>query len=114
MRYPNDENGNSLQRMEETGDDLTKSRKVDFTVVFPDNSSAETFAMHFRALGYEVAIELTETNKDLPWDVVVVKHMIPTHEDIGVFERSLQNVAAPLRGRNDGWGCFSETPSQEF
>jgi len=42
----------------------------------------------------------------LSWDVVVKKHMLPTNASITAFERELQAVAAPLGGRNDGWGCF--------
>jgi hypothetical protein len=43
-----------------------------------------------------------------PWDVVVVKHMVPSHEEIGSFEGMLESVANPLGGRNDGWGCLSD------
>ena len=62
----------------------------------------------FRKRGYDVYVELAGTVKDLPWDVVVVKHMIPTHQEITDFENTLEQVAAPLGGRTDGWGCFSE------
>lgn len=110
MKYPVDANGDALRRMEESGDDLTRPRNVDFTIVFPDQDSAESFANHFRALGYEASVELTETDKDHPWDVIVVKHMVPTHEGIGAFEDSLQDVATPFRGHNDGWGCLPYSP----
>lgn len=35
MIYPNDPNGDVLRRMEAEGDNLTKPRDIDFTVVFP-------------------------------------------------------------------------------
>lgn len=78
MLYPNDANGDVLRRMEARGDDLTKPRNIDFTVVFADASSAAQFAEHFRGLGHKVSVELTETNRDFPWDVVVVEHMAPS------------------------------------
>jgi len=64
--YRNDASGDALRRMEGQGDDLTRPRNIDFTVAFPDGSSAEQFAEHFRALGHEVSVELTETDLRLP------------------------------------------------
>lgn len=106
--YPNNANGDALRRMEAQGDDLTRPRNIDFTVTFSDPNSAEQFAEHFRALGHQVSVELTETNRDFPWDVVVVQHMVPSHDGITSFENLLQSVADSLGGHNDGWGCFSE------
>ncbi|HLW53741.1 MAG TPA: ribonuclease E inhibitor RraB [Candidatus Angelobacter sp.] len=108
MVYPNDANGDALRRMEAQGDDLTRPRKIDFTVAFPTKNSAEQFSEHFRALGHEVSVELTETAQDFPWDVVVVQHMVPSHEGVTNFEKLLQSVADRCGGHNDGWGCFSE------
>ena len=108
MIYPDDANGDALRRMEGHGDDLTKPRNIDFTVVFPDQSSAEQFAEHFRGLGLKVSVRLSRVNQDLPWDALVVKHMAPSYEEIVDFEDLLQSVAELWGGRNDGWGCFSE------
>jgi hypothetical protein len=113
MAFPDDENGDVLRRMEASGDDLSRSRNIDFTVVFPNETAAERFARHFRELGYAASIDFSQTVENLPWDVVVVKHMIPSHEGIGRFENMLEDVAVPLDGRNDGWGCLSEGPVQE-
>lgn len=93
MIFPNDPNGDALRRMEAEGDDLTKPRNVDFNVAFPDRNSAEGFAKHFRALGHEVSVEAAESNQDFPWDVVVVKRMVPSHEGITSFENLLQSAA---------------------
>src|SRR5260370_12262040 len=97
--------------MQAAGDDLTHSRNVDFTVIFPAENVAEEFAKHFRALGYAASVEFAETVTEFPWDVVVVSHMEPSHSEIGRFEDALQSAAIPLGGRNDGWGCFSEPSS---
>jgi hypothetical protein len=107
MVHPDDDSGDALRRLETNGDDLTLPRDVDFTVVFPDQDSGEKFASHFRTLGYRASVELSETVEAFPWDVVVVKHMAPSHKEIVDFEDLLQSVAAAFGGRNDGWGCFS-------
>ena len=113
MEFPSDENGDVLRRMEAAGDDLSQSRNIDFTIVFPDESAAKEFAGRIRDLGFVASVELTQTAVDLPWDVVVVKNMTPSHEGIEDFENLLESVAVPLGGRNDGWGCMSEGPVQE-
>ena len=110
MRYPNDTNGDALRRMEDSGDDLSRPRNIDFTVVFPNGDAAEEFANHSRALGYVVSVESAQTDEEFPWDVVVINHIVPTHEAIGTFEDSLQHVASSLGGHNDGWGCLAVPP----
>jgi hypothetical protein len=109
MIYPDDDNGDVLRRLEANGDDLTRSRDVEFTVVFPDQISGEGFASHFRALGYKTSVELSETVEAFPWDVVVVKHMALSHKEVVEFENLLQRVADPFGGQNDGWGSFAVT-----
>lgn len=110
MIYPKDANGDALRRMEEAGDDLNRPRNIDFTVVFPNRDAAEEFADQFRKRGHAASIEFAETDENFPWDVVIVKHMIPTHEGISDFEGLLQHVASSLGGHNDGWGSLSEPP----
>jgi Regulator of ribonuclease activity B len=107
MFIPDDENGDVLRRMVAKGDDLTQLRDIDFTVVFADEISANEFASHFKSLGLATSVERTGVEKELPWDVKVVRNMAPQHDKIGEFEDELELVAMPLGGRNDGWGCFT-------
>jgi lipoate-protein ligase A len=109
VEFPDDENGDVLRRMQGGGDDFTKPRDIDFSVVFPSESSAVEFADHFRQTGLKVAIEEWDTERELPWDVTVTRCMLPTHLGITEFEETLAEVAATLRGRNDGWGCIRQS-----
>ena len=106
--FPGDANGDALRRMEAEGEDLTRPRNIDFNVVFANGSSAEEFARHLRALGHEVSVEAAETDQDFPWDVVVVRNMVPSYDGVGGFECLLQSVADLWGGHNDGWGCFPQ------
>ena len=106
--FPDDENGDVLRRMQAQGDDLSKPRDIDFTVVLPTEAATQAFARHFHALDYVVAVEETGCVQELPWDVRVVRHMLPMHAGITSFEAELDAVARPLGGRNDGWGCFGQ------
>jgi hypothetical protein len=105
---PDDENGDVLRRLQKNGDDLSKPRDVDFTVVFATEESAQEFAQHFVRHRYKVSVANSNCVPDLPWDVVVTKHMVPSHSGITEFEEALQDIAEGLGGRNDGWGCFSQ------
>jgi len=113
MKYPDDANGDALRRTEESGDDLTRPREVEFTVVFPNENTAKRFADRICELGYAASAELTGTVEDFPWDVIVVKHMVPSHEEIGAFEDWLQRMADTMGGRNDGWGYLSSAPDHK-
>ena len=108
LTFPADENGDVLRRMQEDGDDLSIARDIDFTVVFPSQATAESFAKKYNELGYTTRVKESSTALDLPWDVVVVKKMKPAHDSISEFERVLEVDAAPSGGRNDGWGCFQQ------
>lgn len=109
---PDDENGAVLRRMRDSGDDLSIPRDIDFTLVFLSEEDALSFARHFGEKGYTVKSRRSDVLPALPWDVVVVRKMIPDHQAIGEFENELQDHADPLGGRNDGWGCF-EQPGQK-
>ncbi|MGC2615598.1 MAG: ribonuclease E inhibitor RraB [Terracidiphilus sp.] len=43
MEFPDDENGDVLRRMAANGNDLSLPRNIDFTVVFPNESTAQRF-----------------------------------------------------------------------
>ena len=111
MEYPDDANGDVLRRMEASGDDLTCARPIEFTVVFPSEKTSTQFAEQVRTLGFAASAELTKTVENCPWDVVVVRHMAPSHEEIRAFEDSLQRLADAFGGHSDGWGCLSVRPN---
>lgn len=106
--FPDDDNGDVLRRMKREGDDFTKPRDVDFSVVFTSNSSAEEFAKHFALRGLKVSVQELDRERELLWDVTVTHYMLLTHAEITQIEEALEVMATPLGGRNDGWGCFRQ------
>ena len=108
MFHPNDDNGDVLRRMEAEGDDLSRSRDIDFNVVFPKQAGAEEFAEQIRRHGYATKVRLAKVVETHPREVLVVRNMFPTHSGITAFEQELQDIADALGGHNDGWGCFSQ------
>ena len=106
--FPLDENGDVLRRMVEHGDNLSVPREIDFVVVAPDNKAAQGLSETVRAWGLKATIKRTDVIPSLQWEVVVVSHMLPTHEGITRLEKRLAEAAASVGGRNDGWGCFQQ------
>ena len=101
-----EENAAILQRFASDGRDLTSPRTVDFCHVFPDRTSAETFAQTANALGYAIVVDEVERETD-PWDVTASKEMTPTCEAITGVEESLGRLAQSHKGRADGWGFLN-------
>ena len=105
--FPDDANGDVLRRMLDGGDDLSKPRDIDFSVVFRSRENGEAFASRFEASGLRVKIA-DDLYQDEFVDVTVIKFMVPDHVEITAFERELEDAAGPLGGENDGWGCFRQ------
>ena len=82
---------------------ISFSCRTNLRSVFGDESSAEKFAEHFRELGHEVSVKNAGT-----WDVIVVRHMVPSHEGITNFENLLQSVAERWGGQNDAGAVLTK------
>ena len=104
--FPNDDNGDALRNMKEAGDDLSKSRTINFSILFDSLDGARRFIEVVRKLNVDAFIE-DDSPSATSTDVTVKRDMVPTHKDIGDFEATLERLARPLGGANDGWGCFS-------
>jgi hypothetical protein len=109
--FPNDVNGDVLRRMLASGDDLSVARDIDFAVVFPSEKAAQAFAANSQLAAYKRTVERSQCAPGLPYDVIVVRNMLPTHAGITEFEEFLEQLARPLGGRNDGWGCMAQVPN---
>ena len=104
---PDDLNGDVLRRMRRSGDSLTQSRVIDFSIVFPTEDAVARFIEIMHDNGLKASYKNSGVHDDEPWDATVKKDMVPDHAEIGTMEDWLEKHAAPLDGRNDGWGCFS-------
>lgn len=109
MEFPDDENGDVLRRIHARGDTLTVPRDIDFSIVFPEEFSAQRFIDAIRPHFDLVRYTQMETSRRLKWDVTATRHMLPSHRDITTTEEFLAAAAEPFGGENDGWGCFNVT-----
>ena len=106
--FPDDENGDALWQMAESGDDLSVPREVDFAVIFPSEDDALKFAVHLLRSDQKVSFSSCEEGDELPWQVLAHPYMEPSHENIAGFEQLLGEAAEDFAGRNDGWGCETQ------
>jgi len=108
-KFPEDENGEVLWRMHSSGDDLSKIREVDFSVVFHEEQEALEFSTAILCAGHKVQLGRCMDQSDgRTWDVTVSTHMAPTHMQVTEFEQFLADTASAHGGCNDGWGCFAQ------
>jgi len=106
--FPDDDNGDVLWRMHQHGDDLSKPREVDFSVIFPTSQAALDFALHLLKNGQKVSFGPYEGNADLPWQVEAHPVLLPNHSSITEYENRLARDAKLHGGRNDGWGSMQQ------
>src|SRR5688500_10047934 len=99
--FPDDENGQVLQRMLEGGINLTLPRMMDFEHVFPDEPSARAFAEAVRKTLVEVVVR--EDEDTFAFEVQCRQRMVPTHAAISSTEATLAEAAQRFGGRADGW-----------
>lgn len=106
QEFPDDENGRVLRDMASSGDDLSKERDIDFSIIFSDQSSAENFCQIASKEGWATDLDEPDTEAG-EWDVTVTTMMLPNHSAISAMEERLLDLASSFGGRLDGWGCFA-------
>lgn len=106
--YPDDENGDVLWHMAQQGDDLSKKRDVEFTVIFSTETEALKFGEVLLFNRQQVLLCDNEESEEYPYEIVVTVAMVPTHKEISDYENLLQKYASDLNGYNDGWGCCAQ------
>jgi len=100
-----DENAEVLRELKSRGSELGLPRTIDFSHIFPDQSSAQAFAKASTQAGFAAQVEIVD-HDDHPWDVTVSKMMTPTCKNITQAEEQLDVLAQTCGGRSDGWGFF--------
>jgi hypothetical protein len=106
--FPADSNGDTLRRMQNSGDNLEIARDVDFSLIFDRQINASRFCEDVGIKIFATKIEPRDEEFDQVWDVTCTIKIIPTYDTILKIEENLQSISAPFGGQIDGWGCFSQ------
>lgn len=105
-RFPEDENGDVLFGIWKQGTDISDSRTVDFSLIFPTKEQAESMAA--KLASREGKVRISYFDAKACWDLCFSVQMVPSWIAISEMEKWLGEVAAKYQGRNDGWGFFSQ------
>ena len=114
MQFPNDETGEILQEMAESGFDFNGEYVIDFFALFHKEEDADSVAKIFisRIENDEpfVKVESREYdhggNASVAIELQVSKVMEVTHQNISDFELEYKRIAEKHGGYSDGWGVF--------
>jgi regulator of RNase E activity RraB len=102
--YPNDSDGDALQRVVDDGNDMSLPMTVDFPVVLPDLETAQQFAALAAKRGYDT--DIAERDSRSTYDVYCTKRMVLNYDSVIKVQLELNKLAGPLGGYSDGWGTF--------
>jgi regulator of RNase E activity RraB len=103
--FPNDADGDALRRFVDGGSDLAKPMSINFQVAVPDENTAKGLADVVYKLGYRVRVyESPECS--LPWTCECSTRMLASYDAVIAIQEELAELAAPFRGKPDGWGSF--------
>ncbi len=80
--FPDDNNGDALWNMVLKGDDLTKIRDVEFTVIFTTEEGALKFGGALLFNRQQVLLCDNEESEGYPYEIVATIAMAPTHKEI--------------------------------
>jgi hypothetical protein len=104
--FPNDNTGNALWKMQQAGDDLEKTRDVEFSVLFPSKALALQFGQLLLENNQKLSFTPFPDNEALPWEITAYPEMSLSYENICAYQELLETSSAPLQGQFDGFYCL--------
>ncbi|MBV7315186.1 ribonuclease E inhibitor RraB [Shewanella sp. NIFS-20-20] len=106
MQFPDDDNGQMLAAMQESGIDLSQALDVDFFLVFDDKRDAESALEDLVASDVSGELELNFSEELEKWELIVCINMVPEYEALVAKETWLHDFASEFDGQSDGWGVM--------
>lgn len=100
--FPEDEIGNTLWQMQESGEDLLNEREIEFSMLFPSQDLALKFGQLLLENNQKLSFTPSEAHIDLPWEITAYPQMPVTYENIIGYQELLESSGAPLKGQFDG------------
>lgn len=104
-KFPTDQNGNMLWHMEVEGDNLNRSREIQFSVIFPSQEKALKFGQLLLANNQKLSFCPYLENPEHPWEITTYPEMSPSYDNITRYQMLLETQARRYDGVYDGWYC---------
>jgi hypothetical protein len=106
--FPDDDDGDALRLLAESGSDLSQEMEIDFAVDIPNQQAGEAFAAALAGMDFEIDIDFDE--EDNCWTCYCSRVMVPTYEAIVEVQATLERIGRPFGATPDGWGSFGNAP----
>lgn len=100
--FPEDEIGNTLWQMQQSGEDLQIEREIEFSVLFPTQALALQYGQLLLENNQKLSFTPFEGNESLPWEITAYPRMSADYINISGYRELLETSAAPLKGQFDG------------
>lgn len=101
---PHDDDGDALRRLRETGSDLSRPMKIDFSVVIPNQDLGVAFSKVAQKKGFQTHIYKGAHSKR--WTCDCTCTMMPSYNSIVAIQKILKDLGLPFGAKLDGWGSF--------
>lgn len=111
MIFPNDENGDVLRRMQDSNFEFSKIHDVEFFAVFRTVEMADAVALQYLAdskSGDKLRNIETRPAYGGGMELILVKPMLLTHDNVTAFENKLASRVADHKGYLNGWGVLQK------
>ena len=119
-QYPDDEDGEVLKKLADSGIDMDSPLNVEFMVHSPNEASSTKIVNAMNKAGYETEIdfdegeleegeEQTKENEEFwpSWTVYAQVKIVPEYNIIIRIQNELDKLAEPFGGKSDGWGVLN-------
>lgn len=103
--FPNDNIGDVLWELLQTGQDLEQSREVEFSVLFPSQVLALQFGHLLLENNQKLSFTPFQDNEEYPWEITAYPDMPLSYENISAYQALLETSSEPLQGKFAGFYC---------
>ena len=106
--YPNDTDGDVLQRLHDSGFDFASRHDVDFYCYASDYAKAEKICVVASKQGYECDISVDEEASDplTKYSVYMTSKIFVTYDEVMERQVSLNKLLFDFNTKYDGWGVM--------
>ena len=105
--FPENNIGEALWKMLAEGDDLTKEREIEFSILFPSEAQALKFGQLLLENNQKLSFCAYPDDKDYPWEITAYPIIAATFENITAYQDLLESSAQAFKGKYDGWYCVN-------
>jgi len=100
--FPEDEIGNTLWQMQQTAEDLSIEREIEFSMLFPSKELALKFGQILLENNQKLSFIPFDGDEALTWEITAYPYMIANHENIISYQELLVASGEPLEGQFNG------------